>query len=374
MITLSNIPGQPTVKRILLNSLNRQKLASTYLFYGKDGLGKWPMAIAMAALVNCEKPVKDADGHIVDACGKCRNCRQIANLIFPELHFAIPIPPHKNTDETITLSLEYLEQKKKEPYRNVTSTRQLTIPVDVAREIRQKTAIKPQAGLKRVILFYQMEKMLPASADSLLKLIEEPPPETIIILTANDPNNLLPTIPSRAQKILFKPIPEKEITEYISAQYGLEIEKAAFWARLSMGSLGQALSLIEGEEEISLRQTSFLMFKSLFLKDIPSAVATINEFINPNNRGETEYILRQWQSFLSDIILLKYGGHISEIINSDLGAEFENLLVRVSDPDSPCNLLMAIKGVTLSLRRNVHIRPAMTALAFQFQKCINQSS
>lgn len=374
MTPLNSIYGQHIAKNILLNSLNRDRLASTYLFYGDDGLGKWLMVVALASLVNCEKPVKNESGDIVDSCGDCLNCRQIQNLGFPELHFALPIPPHKNELEAIALNLEYIEQKRKEPFKIITSTRQITIPIDVAREIKRKTAIKPPAGVKRVILFYQMERMLGASADSLLKLIEEPPPETIIVLTAKDPENLLPTIQSRAQKIRFGPIAEPEISGYLMDKYELTSEKAQFAARLSEGSIGRALSFIMDENESSMRQTSFLMFKALFQKDNSSAAAIVNEFINPNNKGETEQILSSWQSFLSDLILLKYGRDPSEILNIDLSVELENLANRISNSEDFCHILKEIKQMNISLRRNVHIRPAMTALALNLRKYIVQSA
>ena len=358
---------------MLLNSFNRGRLASTYLFYGADGVGKWPMAIALAALLNCEKPRLGPDGSVIDACGECRNCRQTENLIFPELHFALPLPPHKKEAEAIDLTREYLDQKKAEPYRIISSSRQLTIPIDIAREIKRKTGIRLDKGVKRVILFYQMEKMLPASADSLLKLIEEPPPGTTIILTANDPDNLLPTLQSRAQKILFRSIPAAEIVRYLAEKHSLPIEKGTFAARLAEGSLGRALEFIGEEGEMPRRQTSFLMFKSIFLKDNPSAAATVNELANPKDRGETEQTLLYWQSFLSDIILLKYGGNRSDLINVDLGAELENLTSLVAAPDDFSEILNNVKQVGLALRRNAHIRPALISLVFKLKKHINQT-
>lgn len=373
MITISDIPGQTAAKRILLSSYDHSRLASTYLFYGADGLGKWPMATALAALVNCEKPKKDSDGKTIDSCGECRNCRQIGNLAFPELLFALPIPPHKGESEAIALNLEYLEEKKKEPYKIISSSRQLTIPIDTARDIKKKTAMMPTPGTHRVIIFYQMEKMLPSSADSLLKLIEEPPPGTIIILTANDPENLLPTIQSRAQKIPFHPLSASEIETYLKSKYDVADERAALTARLSEGSLGRALDLLEEEGEMSLRQTSFLILKTILTKDSPSGAAILNELINPNNRGEIERILHHWQSFFSDLIYLKYGADASRIVNIDLAAELEILASAVPAADDFCRILENIKRLSLSLRRNIHIRPAMAALAFKTRRHINQT-
>ena len=370
---LNDIYGQEIAKKILRNSFNSGRLASTYLFYGDDGLGKWAMAVALAALINCEKPVTDESGAAVDACGKCLNCHQILNLSFPEMSFAVPIPPHRSESDAASLILEYLEEKRKEPYKIITSTRQLTIPISVAREIKRKTAIKPPEGTKRVILFHQMEKMLAASADSLLKLIEEPPPETIIILTARDPENLLPTIQSRSQKIAFRSITAPEIAGYVQEKYNLSPEKAEFYSRLAEGSLGRAVSLVS-DEDSSVREVSFLMFKALFQKDNPSAFAAINELINPNNRGETEEVLLFWQSFISDLMLLKYGRDSSGLVNIDLTKELEKLTGRVAGSSDLCALVENIKNMHIAVKRNAHIRPAMAAFVFNFKKHIRQST
>jgi len=371
---LNDIPDQDIAIRILVNSFNRNRLASTYLFYGPDGVGKWSAALALASLVNCLSPIKDESGKVVDACGECLHCRQVKNGTFPELHFAVPIPPHKSESEAVGLTLEFIEQKKGEPYRIISSARQLTIPVATARAIKRSVAIKPAKDLKRFILFYQMERMLPASADSLLKLIEEPPPETIIILTARTPESLLPTIQSRAQKISFRSIPEDLIAEYITAKYKIPEEKARFAARLAEGSAGRALEYLEEKDDASLRQISFLIFKALFLKDSAALLSAINEMVNPRDRGEAEQILAQWQSYLADLICLKFGGESAAVINADLVSELESISVHIPSEATFSRLKESIRDSQKSLRRNVHIKPAMMALALDLKDYINQSA
>ena len=368
MTPLTDIAGQEIVKKTLLNSFNRKHMASTYLFHGIDGQGKWSMAIALTALLNCEEPVTDDSGRVIDACGQCRNCRQILNNNFPEMYFALPIPPHKNEAEAAELNIEYRKAKKKEPYRIITSNRQLTIPIDTARFIKRKTAIKPDAGVTRVILFYQMEKMLPAAADSLLKLIEEPPPETVIILTASDPENLLPTIQSRAQRIRFRPLPDETISRYLAEKYDILPDKAAFHARLAQGSLGRAIGLIDNEDESAGRQMAFLLLKEMFTGDTPSAVHAVVESINPRDRGAMENILGHWQSLISDLIYVKYGKSDSGIINIDVAGELENLAVRIDDVNNINAMVDDMKELQLSLRRNIHIRPALAAFTLKIRR------
>lgn len=374
MNRLSDIPGQELVKEILVNSYNRNKIASTYLFYGPEGTGKWSMALALAALMNCENPAKDDDGKVIDACGQCHSCKAVGNLIFQEMYFGVPLPPRKSEKETNDKILEYLDAKKAEPYRIITSTRQLTIPIETARRIKRQTSVKPHRGMTRVILFNQMEKMLTASADSLLKLIEEPPPETIIILTATDPNNLLPTIQSRSQKIRFKPLKEREIVGYLIDKYSVPEDKAEFAARLSLGSLGQALGLVSDDSDESLRQLSLLMLKEFLTGDTPSAVNTAVEFLSPNDRGAAKKVLGYWQSYISDIICVRYGKSSDKIVNVDFLTELEQLAGKIGNVDGLNHLVDEIGQVLIALRRNVHIRPAMAAFVLKARRALAQSA
>jgi len=371
---LIDIPEQAVARKILRNSFRRGRVASTYLFYGRDGIGKWPMAIWLAALLNCENRVQDEKGKAVDPCGKCRHCRQIMNYSFPELHFALPLPPHKSETDFVDLTLEYLNAKREEQFAIIQSSRQVSIPIKTAREIKRKTAIRPEKGLTRVILFYGMENMLPSSADSLLKLIEEPPPETVIVLTVHDPDRLLPTIQSRAQKIAFKPLSVEEIAGYLKRKYSLDSKRGLLLSRLADGSIGQAILMMEEEEENSARQISFLMFKSLFHRDTTAAISAVNELIQPRNRGATEQTLAHWQSFISDIIQLKYIGERADIVNIDLKKELEALAGKIGRSGDFSELTDLIAEITKGLKRNIHIRPAMIDLSFRMRRLLNQSA
>lgn len=350
-------------------------MASTYLFYGKDGIGKWNLAIWLAALVNCRDHIEDESGKIIDICGNCSACRSILDLKFPEMHFALPLPPHRTETEFIDLTLEYLDTKRKEPYSIIQSNRQLSIPIKTAREIKRKTSIRPDKDIIRIILFYQMERMLAASADSLLKLIEEPPPSTIIILTARDPDQLLQTIQSRSQKIALKALAVTEIGGYLKEIYELDETRAALLAQLADGSLGRAIAMAdENEDENSFRQVAFLMFKSLFHPDTPTSISAVNELIQPRNRSASEETLAVWQSFLGDLILLKYSGPDSEIVNIDLKKELENLAGKINDLEVLSGMISEIKIISQAIRRNIHIRPAFIDLSFRMRGLINQSS
>ncbi len=374
MTRLTDIIGQEVPRKILLNSLNRGRIASTYLFSGKEGIGKWKTALWLGALLNCLNPPKDEADKVTGPCGECRNCRQVFGLTFPELYLALPLPPFKNDTEYIEATLEYIEVKKKEPYGLIQSSRQLSIPIMTAREIKRKCSIRPDAGTTRIVIFHEMERMLAASADSLLKLIEEPPPNTVIILIARDDESLLPTIQSRSQKIAFKSLSVEQIAAYLATNYEVPQVKGALTARLAEGSLGRALVMLGEDEEKSLRQEAFLMFKSLFHRDTPTAIAAINEMMKPRNKGATEQTLSYWQSFIGDLVLIKYAGENAEPVNIDLARDLQAIAEKCGDVEGFYEIIELIREFSYGMTRNVHIRPALLALSFRMRRLFHQSA
>ncbi len=158
------------------------RVAATYLVSGKEGLGHWPLAVSFAALLNCRNR-QEIDGSLLPAESASPVVRSPGSIL-AALQIVLPIPSHKDLKEAIDLTNESLEYKRKEPFWILSSTSQLTVPIDMAREVKRRLAMKGDQDSTRVVLFYQMEKMLHASADALLKMIEEPPADTVILLTA----------------------------------------------------------------------------------------------------------------------------------------------------------------------------------------------
>ncbi|MFQ6008430.1 MAG: ATP-binding protein, partial [Candidatus Zixiibacteriota bacterium] len=314
--------------KILARSFEARRIAGTYLFHGRDGVGRWALSLSFAALLNCENTRKeDAKNDYIAPCGVCRNCRKVFSLNFEGLYYALPIPPHKNLDEAVDLTNEILQIKRDEPFKILSSTTSTTIPIAVAREIKKKLSYRATERITRVVLFYQMERMLAASADALLKLIEEPPPDTVIILTAERPQSLLPTIQSRAQKVWLPRIPEEAIVFYLIEKYHLPEAKAKLLARISQGSLGRAIEMIgiPEQEDSSRRAVGLLLFKSLLLEPSPVVVAHMADLLSAKDRGEAEDLLQLWQSMIRDCTHYALTGSESDIVNIDFSAEIQKL-------------------------------------------------
>ena len=136
---------------------------------------------------------------------------------------------------------EVIEAKKLEPFQPLSSETTMNIPVERAREVKRSLAHKSGEGIIRVVLFYGMEKMLTQAADALLKMIEEPPSNTVLVLTTQRPERLLPTIQSRSQKIKIDNNPPSAVIEYMKENYDLSDNHLKLLSHTASGSIGRAL-------------------------------------------------------------------------------------------------------------------------------------
>lgn len=278
-----------------------------------------------------------------------------------------PIGPAKNIREMYDLTNKFLDIKRAEPLRLTSASTTLNVPIDMAREVKKKLSLRGGEGIVRVALFYRMELMLKASADALLKLIEEPPSDTVIILTADRPESLLPTIQSRSQCIKMDRVSPELIAVYLNINYNIPEKKAMLLARISEGLPGRAVAMTETdkEEDGSARAIGFLLFKSLFIESAPGTVALITELVNDRNRSEAEELLRFWQSLIRDCAYYAVSNDREELVNIDFTAEIPRLAEYFSSSSLAGKMTADIKNTLADFKVNVHIQSALAALAIK---------
>ncbi|HSG99460.1 MAG TPA: hypothetical protein VLB27_05395, partial [candidate division Zixibacteria bacterium] len=259
----------------LTNAIRANRLGTALLFYGPEGVGLWAGAIALAAFLNCRN--HDSATALAGACGVCPPCRQIAAYTFADLHLAFPVPSSKKEEEDNELREEYLAQKRSEPFTIITWDRQSGISIDRARAVRRSLSQKASADATRIVLFHEVEKMMPAAVDALLRMIEEPPPQTIFILTSSAPEAVAPTALSRCQRLRFPTLALQRVEEFLRQRVDLAPARLSAAARLAQGSPGRALELArefsqEEAEQTSDREVSWLTFKAVFVESPAVAV------------------------------------------------------------------------------------------------------
>jgi DNA polymerase III subunit delta' len=197
------------------------KVAHAYIFAGPDGIGKFTTAKEFAKLLLCKKPIEK--NNFTDSCGSCVSCKTFDAGSHPDFAHVYK--------ELIKFTKE--GKDKETP---------LEFPIDVVREfVLDKVSQRPALSARRVFILSETEKLNNESQNCLLKVLEEPPSYCCIILICTRPEKLLPTIRSRCQILRFGPIEEEKITAILQ-KTGLGEKQAKFFARLTDGSLGQALA------------------------------------------------------------------------------------------------------------------------------------
>lgn len=358
---------QPKAWEILARSFENKRTASTYLFHGPAGSGRWALAVSFAALLNCERPKKS---EYLNPCGECLNCRKIFNLSFEGLFFALPLSPHKNLEEAAELTTKIIESKKVEPLRVLSSESSTNISIEMAREIKRRLSMRGDAGTTRVVVFYEMEKMREGSADALLKLIEEPPKDTVLIMISRRAETLLPTIQSRAQKIRLGRVAAEVGEKYLIEKYALKEAQARLLMKLSDNLPGRAIELNKTEDDdsdASERATGFLLFKSLFDDPAYATVARIIDLVDARNRSGADELIKLWESLLRDCVNYSVLGDDDKLVNPDFARDIKRISGRIQGSQAASRMSDDIKYTLEGLRRNVHIQGAVSALALKLK-------
>ena len=247
-----DIIGQEEAKERLIREAKEGKIAHARLFCGNEGVGKLPLAIAYAQYLSCEHPTDN------DSCGVCPNCVKYNKLIHPDLHFVSPVIKKKSKD---TISDDYLQEWREilnsSPYFNLNmwlkemgaENQQAQIYVKESDEIIRKLNLKSSQGGYKVMIIWLPEKMNVECSNKLLKLLEEPPTQTIFILISEEPDMLLPTIQSRVQRFNIHAIDKEKIAETLCLNYGLEPNDAKNIAHRCQGNFLKALETIHLNED-----------------------------------------------------------------------------------------------------------------------------
>ena len=252
-----DIIGQQEVIKRLVKDAQAGTVPHALLFCGPEGVGKLQTAIAFSRYLLCRDK-----GTAAESCGTCPACVKMDKLVHPDLHFVFPvINKSKNAgrstvsdDEIATWRDTVLERQYFGFEDWLTAidadNKQARIFVTESESILSKLSLKSVEGGYKIMIIWHAEKMNAECANSILKLLEEPPAGTIFILTTDAPEQMLETIISRTQRIEFKRIPEQLIEQRLTGPgYMLDADTAAKIAHLSGGSWLKAMSALRVNAE-----------------------------------------------------------------------------------------------------------------------------
>lgn len=259
-----NILGQQKIKKLLTNQIKSGKIPHAYIFMGQNGVGKKFTAFEFAKILNCT--TNDFTKTDTGACGRCINCEKISKNAHPDLHLIDFAKQAEMLDED-------LEKQK-------------TIKIETIRYLQKEVATKAHEAKWKFFIIDPAEKMNSASANCLLKTLEEPPENTILILVARHKETIPQTIVSRSQTLFFQPLEQDQISSFLMLNHSLSSAKAQEIAALSEGSIEDAEKLIDSNESEGLSLWLKLKTEDMYVSDI----LELSRKISRDREKAVEYI------------------------------------------------------------------------------------
>ena len=249
-MSISSVIGQDQAIDRLQQALASRRVPHAYIFHGPAGVGKELCARQFAKIILCENPktITHLGRKLLDGCDSCLSCRTLEADTHPDYHLVyrqqiFEIQGQSLADEDG--SAEPGESKSDEPAKSNKRHQATNLAIDVIREKLNKPAqLTSVYGRGKVFVVREIHLAAPAAQNALLKTLEEPPDQTVLILLADQLEGLLPTILSRSQMVMFGPLPEKFLREQLTRS-GCDDTQSSFWARFTEGSLGRALWLAQ---------------------------------------------------------------------------------------------------------------------------------
>jgi DNA polymerase III subunit delta' len=312
--------GHEWAVEMLKQHLVRNSVRHAYLFCGPPGLGRRTLALRFAQALNCLNPPVPGE-----PCGTCKTCQQIERMQYPDL--------------TVI-------QADKEGG---------SLKVELIRELRQSLSLKPYQGSFRVALLLRFQEATVGAANALLKTLEEAPAHAVLLLTADTPEQLPPTIPSRCEILRLRSLPVERVELFLK-ENGAEGAKAHLLAHLSGGRPGYALRLMQDQEALEFRSRRLAEIQKL-LKSTRRERFAYAEKLTEKKYQERERLhetLLLWLAFWRDV-LMQVAGSDAPLVNVDYRSEIEAMASRLSLPAAR-QLVNTAEGAVEWLEKNVNAR------------------
>jgi DNA polymerase-3 subunit delta' len=300
------IVGQSAIKQRLINSVNENRVSHAQLFLGPEGSGSLALAVAYAQYLSCED--KQAD----DSCGVCSSCRKYQKLMHPDLHFSYPFFAKHKDDNALTFIEQWREAFTAYPYLSLdiwrdyldAENKQANINIAECHQIIKKLSLKPFESTYKVLILW-LPEYLDKEGNALLKIIEEPQPNTLFLLVAQNQDQILNTILSRTQLIKIPALGYDDIKDYLIEQHHQTDEAAAAIAYLSNGNLTEALVMLQQENK-GYHQLFVSWLRLCFANKVLEILPFVDQLAKMGRENQKNF-LRYGISFIRECCLLMAG-------------------------------------------------------------------
>jgi DNA polymerase III subunit delta' len=397
-----NVIGQVAIKKHLIDLVVHNRLSHALLFLGKEGSGSLPMALAFAQYIVCtsakaaqiKSPALFDEGlspgppsaqERDDSCGNCVSCTKAQQYIHPDIHFSFPVIPKK--PGTPSVSDDYINEWREfitsYPYGNVydwlqflgAENKQGNITAEECNQINHKLSLKSFESRYKIVIMW-MPEFLGKEGNKLLKLIEEPPPDTLFIFVAEDENAILPTILSRTQLIKIPLLFNAEIESGLINTAGATPERAGQVASLSEGNYREALQLLQHEEQDW--QGLIREWLNVTLKNNVAAQLKWIEEISQLGREKQKQFIRYFIHLLAQALRVRF---INEQASVNLDRhipgnekDFALRLNKLCSIEAQEAIINELDKAIFYIERNAHAKMLFHALSIRLYHIIKDNS
>ncbi len=329
-MSFKDIKGQDKPIQILKEYIKHSRLTGSYLFTGEEGVGKKLVAKTLAKALNCESQA-------LDSCDRCASCLKIEKGQHPDIHVL----------EGSVSSGVNLEQGQR-----IGAQVSDSLKIEYIRQLQKDINLKPYEGKKKVFIIDNAHNLTAEAANALLKILEEPPPGSLIILISAKPALLFKTIISRCKMMKFYPLQRTKLEEILKKDFHLDNNLAHYLAYSCEGRIGRVLKL---------KDTDILREKNRIIDAFNLVRRTGLDKLSIENRNNVRVNLNILAGWFRDIYLIKIGTPYSELINLDRKEELLRLMHRYAFTDL-YEILNSLSNALLYLERNVNIKLLLSNL------------
>ncbi|HAO45478.1 MAG TPA: hypothetical protein PLZ45_00320 [Ferruginibacter sp.] len=393
-----SITGQKNLKEQLVQMVQHNRLSHALLFLGKEGSGALQLALAFAQYVVCDKvngrQQKTAEPSLfgepepqtpslkpqMDACGECAACKKATELIHPDIHFSYPVIPRKSGDKPISTDYikEWREFISSSPYGNVydwlqfigAENKQGNITAHECNDIIRKLNLKSFESEYKILIMW-MPEFLGKEGNKLLKLIEEPPPNTLFVLVAENEDLILPTILSRTQLVKVPVLSNQEVEAALELKEGVNVEKARQVAAVSEGNFREALQLLQHADddwEAMLRE-----WLNAVLRTGPVAQVKWIDEMAKLGREKQKQFLKYFIHLLEQAIRVRaIGASANDLRSTD--HDFALRLNKIASIEQQEAIITELDKATYYIERNANGKMLFHALSIRLYHIINNKS
>ena len=326
------IHGHGPTLSLLDHSLKEDRLHHAYLLVGPNHVGKTTLAVQLAQAVNCtgESP----------PCGECDGCLRIV-----QGHHA----------DVVVLDVNAGQE----------SEGRKSIGIDAIRDVQHSASLRPYEGRKRVYIIQEAERMSQEAANALLKTLEEPPPDVMLILLTADIDSLLPTVISRCLQLDLRPLPIPDVSRLLQDEYHVAAPEAEQFARLSRGCVGWAIQAVQDPEPAAALHQRLERIASVCEGDLDHRFSYADDLARRFQRdravGRDELYL--WLRWWRDVLLILQG-QTDEVVHVTWQETLERLASNVS-PAEVVRWVHVITGTLDALDQNANARLALEVMMLE---------